>query len=388
MPAAPVTDVPAEVRFHHLLQAAAHLQAAGHKEDAERVRRDAEQEKQALLARLAKSEAEAAWITGPAGPVQIALHIKMVEFSRTELQRPGLDLAKLPGVYVAYGNPGFAGDAKLPFCVCNDGSELLTALEALRFEGLLKELADPTLVCVTGRPAMFQSGGQFPITIPGNAKNVSIDYKPYGTQIDVLPLVLGNGRIRLELRLKVSDLDATHSVVVGSTTVPGLRTREMETGVEMAAGQTLVISGLAHDRGPSNVDEGISANTWCAPAFWLKALAGTTPAVTTPGPKSTTPGSKQRPFSGKAPAKQAAPAAADEQDEIETMVLVKAEILGPERPATPGSVSPRGPFPPYQVAPTYGSYGAASGVGPPTPGRDIPWAAPINAPAAPAPPRP
>jgi len=365
MPAAPVTDVPAEVRFHHLLQAAAHLQAAGHKEDAERVRREAEQEKQALLARLAKSEAEAAWITGPAGPAKVVVHIRMMEVSRTKLQRLGLDFAKLRGVDVIQAGPCW-----------------LDALESHERGNLGKVLAEPTLTCVSGQPAMFQIGGQFPITIPGNAENVSIDYRPYGTQIDVLPQVLGNGRIRLELRLKVSELDATHSVVVGSTSVPGVTTREMETGVEMAAGQALVISGLGHDRGPST-------SALCNPAIWLKALAGTPPAVTTPGPKSTTPGSKQRPFSGQAPAKQAAPAAADEQDEIETMVLVRAEILGPARPATPGSVSPRGPFPPpYQVAPTYGSYGAPSGVRPAAPGRDVPWAAPMNAPAAPLPPHP
>ena len=66
--------------------------------------------------------------------------------------------------------------------------------------------------------------------------------------MDFVPIVLGNGRIRLEVRPRVSEIDPTRSVEVGSTTVPGLRVREVDTGVEMQAGQTLALAGLVQTR--------------------------------------------------------------------------------------------------------------------------------------------
>jgi pilus assembly protein CpaC len=77
---------------------------------------------------------------------------------------------------------------------------------------------------------------------------VSIEYKPFGTQLDFVPIVLGNGNIRLEVRPQVSEIDPTISVTLAGFTAPGLRTRIVDTGVEMRAGQTLAIAGLVQTR--------------------------------------------------------------------------------------------------------------------------------------------
>ena len=60
---------------------------------------------------------------------------------------------------------------------------------------------------MSGRPAQFNEGGEIPILVPQGLGQVAIEYKPFGTQVDFLPIVLGNGKIRLEVRPRVSDLD-------------------------------------------------------------------------------------------------------------------------------------------------------------------------------------
>jgi pilus assembly protein CpaC len=112
-------------------------------------------------------------------------------------------------------------------------------LDALRQDDLAKILAEPTLVTISGRPAQFLAGGSFYIVPQGLAASQPINV-PYGTKLDFVPIVLGNGRIHLDVRPKISEIDPSLTV----QGYPGLLEREAETGVEMQAGQTLAIAGL------------------------------------------------------------------------------------------------------------------------------------------------
>jgi pilus assembly protein CpaC len=109
-------------------------------------------------------------------------------------------------------------------------------------------LSDPTLTTVSGRAASFIVGGEFPILVPQSLGTVSIQYKEFGTQLDFIPIVMGNGNIRLEVRPRVSEIDETRSITINGTTVPGLRVRQVDTGVEMRPGQTLALAGLVQTR--------------------------------------------------------------------------------------------------------------------------------------------
>ncbi len=109
---------------------------------------------------------------------------------------------------------------------------------------LIKILAEPQLTTISGRPASFNSGGEFPIIVPQSLGTVSIEYRQYGTRVDFVPIVLGNGNLRLEVRPQVSEIDASRSVVINNISVPALRTRWVDTAVEMKAGQTLALAGL------------------------------------------------------------------------------------------------------------------------------------------------
>ena len=112
----------------------------------------------------------------------------------------------------------------------------------------MKIMAEPDLMTYSGRPAFFNVGGEFPILAPQSLGTVSVEYKKFGTQIDFVPIVLGNGNIRLEVRPRVSEIDGTRSVVLGGNELPALRVREADTGMELRPGQTMAIAGLVQTR--------------------------------------------------------------------------------------------------------------------------------------------
>jgi pilus assembly protein CpaC len=155
----------------------------------------------------------------------------------------GLDTTKSLGPGTVNGSPN-----TFAFGVVNGNNAFFGFLDALRQDNLLSILSDPTLVTVSGRAASFNSGGEIPIPVPQSLGTISIDWKQYGTQIDFVPVVLGNGKIRLEVRPRISELDDTRSLTIQGTTVPGIKSRQADTGVELMAGQTLAIAGLVQKR--------------------------------------------------------------------------------------------------------------------------------------------
>lgn len=217
------------------------------------------------------------------GVQQVLLHVKVMEVSRTKLRRMGFDWALFNGDDALIQNvaglitdytiaPGMnqvlsSQTENLVGAILDDNSAFFGFLEALRQYDLVKVLAEPTMVTVSGRPASFSSGGEFPILVPQSLGTVSIEYREFGTRVDFVPIVLGNGRIRLEVRPQVSEIDPTRSVTLNATTVPGLRTRWADTAVEMNAGQTLALAGLIQTQIESQ-NRGIP---WLADLPWIGA---------------------------------------------------------------------------------------------------------------------
>ncbi len=123
-------------------------------------------------------------------------------------------------------------------------------VQALRENGLLKILAEPNLVAISGRTASFLAGGEFPIPVPqttgagGGGNAITIEFREFGVRLAFTPIVLANQRIRLNIAPEVSDLDFSRGVAIGGFVVPGLNVRRTETTVEIGNGQSFVISGL------------------------------------------------------------------------------------------------------------------------------------------------
>jgi pilus assembly protein CpaC len=233
-----------------------------HPEDVAKIREIAEQFYPKVLTNIRVS-----------GVQQVLLHVKAMEVSRTKLRSLGLDwstfspntvvqsmgagvlagvtrgVSSLPGGGQTFDYTiGTTGTDTFRLSIIDGSDAFLAVLDALRRDSLMQVLAEPTLVTVSGRPAFFQVGGEVPTLAPAGLGTVSIEYKRYGTQVDFVPIVLGNGRIRLEVRPRVSDIDLARSITVNGQTIYAFNTREVDTGVELQAGQTLAIAGLVQTR--------------------------------------------------------------------------------------------------------------------------------------------
>ncbi len=212
------------------------------------------------------------------GVQQILLKTKVMEVSRTKLRQAGFDWAYLDGQdFVIQSVSGLLTGGTTPssvfattgdtvrFGIVDGNRAFYGFIDALRQNNLIKVLAEPQMVTVSGRPASFNSGGEFPIIVPQSLGTVSIEYRQYGTRVDFVPIVLGNGNLRLEVRPQVSEIDPSRSVVINELSVPALRTRWVDTAVEMKAGQTLALAGLIQQRVESQ-NRGIP---WLADIPWF-----------------------------------------------------------------------------------------------------------------------
>jgi pilus assembly protein CpaC len=125
-----------------------------------------------------------------------------------------------------------------------DSGGFIGFLQALETQGLAKILAEPRLVALSGRQASFLDGGDQAIPVPAGLGQVGVQFEEFGTRLNFVPIVLGNGKIHLEVEPEVSFLDAASGTSISGTIVPGRVTQRVRTTVEIETGQTLLIGGL------------------------------------------------------------------------------------------------------------------------------------------------
>jgi pilus assembly protein CpaC len=125
-------------------------------------------------------------------------------------------------------------------------------LQDLAGKNLLQMLAEPNLLTVSGKPASFLAGGEFPFpTLQGGGSGVgqvTIQFREFGIKLNFTPTITPRGTIRLEVRPEVSSLDYANGLTVSGFTVPGLDTRRVDTEVELKNGQSFVIAGLLNNQ--------------------------------------------------------------------------------------------------------------------------------------------
>lgn len=129
------------------------------------------------------------------------------------------------------------------------------AVNAAENKGDIKILAEPKLLAVNNEEASFNVGNEVPIPSEiGNYGNISYDFKETGVILKFKPTIMEKtGRIRLKLSPEVSEIDRSAGIVTGDqTSVPGFKTRKVDTTVELMDGETLVIAGLLTNTSTKN----------------------------------------------------------------------------------------------------------------------------------------
>jgi len=120
--------------------------------------------------------------------------------------------------------------------------------QALREDSLLRVLAEPNLVAISGQMASFLAGGEFPVPTPQDQNTITIEFREFGVRLVFQPTVLSDQIVRLRVAPEVSELDFTTAVQFQGFVIPGLSERRAETTVEIGNGQTLAIAGLLSEQ--------------------------------------------------------------------------------------------------------------------------------------------
>jgi pilus assembly protein CpaC len=136
--------------------------------------------------------------------------------------------------------------------------DLNILFDALEENGLVKTLAEPTLIALSGDTASFLAGGEFPVPVAQSSTSstvggvtvatpvITVEFKEFGVGLSFTPTVLGDGLINLAVRPEVSQIDSSpdRSVTVSGFRIPALTTRRAQTTVELRDGESFAIAGL------------------------------------------------------------------------------------------------------------------------------------------------
>jgi len=225
---------------------------------------------------------------------QVLLQVRVVEMQRSLVKQLGVNLGanldtglvsassldptilQSEGIVEAVTAQGFnvAGTALGGFSATGvfngDEGSVNASLQALERIGVVRTLAEPNITALSGEPARFLSGGEFPVPVSqGNDGAISVTFRPFGIGIGFTPIVLSEGRISLRLSTEVSDLtsvgaftgapifipDASGNLTAtAGLTIPALSVRRAETTVELPSGQSMMIAGLIESGSSQSID--------------------------------------------------------------------------------------------------------------------------------------
>jgi pilus assembly protein CpaC len=183
---------------------------------------------------------------------QVMVEVRMIEASRSSLKDMGFAISGQS----SDGNLSFqTGTASvlqgglqpqgLISGTAHWGNVTVNAkLAALENQGLVRTLAKPNMIAMSGEEASFLAGGEFPYPVPNGLNNVTVEFRQFGVKLNVTPVVQDNGEIRLKVAPEVSQLDYSHAVKIDGFDLPSLAMSRASTTVELRDGQSFAIAGL------------------------------------------------------------------------------------------------------------------------------------------------
>ena len=239
-----------------------------------------------------------------ATPLQVSLHVKFAEVTRSLVRDIGVNLTSIDGTGGFKFGLGqgravtstFTNDPNLPLAVGGQvtgftfdptavsstnpsglvakpgtavnainglttlagqskffGLDLLAALDLGETIGLVTTLSEPNLTAVSGETANFLAGGEFPIPTSQGLGVTTIEFKKFGVSLAYTPTVLANGRISLRVNPEVSELSRDGAVSLNGFSIPALTVRRAETTVELGSGQSFMIAGLMRNNSQNSI---------------------------------------------------------------------------------------------------------------------------------------
>lgn len=197
------------------------------------------------------------------GEDQVMLKVRVVEVQRDVLKQFGVNLEALLSVgKFAFNLASFTQvggdilpittDASYEGSYASGSTSITGVIRAMEQDGVLKTLAEPNLTAVSGQPAKFHAGGEYPYetcTGSGADRECTVTFREFGVALGFTPVVLSEGRINLKISTEVSELSSRS---IG--TLPILDSRSTETVIELPSGGSMMLAGLIKDTTRQLVD--------------------------------------------------------------------------------------------------------------------------------------
>jgi pilus assembly protein CpaC len=201
---------------------------------------------------------------------QVMLEVRVAEMNRELLRRLGLNFQYVHGNQFAVGalnnlttlvkpsdstlatlggpyGTAIAQGINALFRIQKGSSSWTGFIDALKQNNLVKIMAEPTLIALSGQQAQFLAGGEFPVPVPQAFGVVTIQYKSFGVGLAFTPTVLGQNKISMTVSPEVSELDFANAITLQGFLVPAITTRRAATTIELADGQSFAIAGLLRE---------------------------------------------------------------------------------------------------------------------------------------------
>jgi pilus assembly protein CpaC len=187
-------------------------------------------------------------------PQQVQLEVKVAEVSRTLLER--LET----GTRFSFGSGSWTTTLATDFLtglargslsgLKTNGNRF--AIEADKLDGLVRILAEPNVLAISGQEGSFLAGGKFYIPVSQDDDRVTLEEKEFGVGVRFTPTVLSGGRINLKVAPEVSELSRegigiTATGITGTAIMPLVTTRRASTTVQLHDGQSFAIGGLVRN---------------------------------------------------------------------------------------------------------------------------------------------
>jgi len=187
-------------------------------------------------------------------PQQVQLEVKVAEVSRTLLER--LET----GTRFSFGSGSWTTTLATDFLtglargglsgVKTNGNRF--GIEADKLDGLVRILAEPNVLAISGQEGSFLAGGKFYIPVSQDDDRVTLEEKEFGVGVRFTPTVLSGGRINLKVAPEVSELSRegigiSANGVNGTAIMPLVTTRRASTTVQLYDGQSFAIGGLVRN---------------------------------------------------------------------------------------------------------------------------------------------